>query len=138
MRLTCSYGRAALTRVLLDTHAWAWSLSDDPRLSMPSLDLIASADAVFVSPISFFEIAQKVRLGKWPEMDAFLEELPSLLRQQGGLSAALEPAICIAAGVLSWSRRDPFDRLLAATAKHYSLPLIFADTVFDEVVTRIW
>lgn len=128
----------ALTRVLLDTHAWAWSLSGDPRLSAPALAAIGSADAVFVSPISFFEIAQKVRLGKWPEMEAFVEELPSLLQRQGGLSAALEPAICVAAGVLAWPHRDPFDRLLAATARHYALPLVSADTIFDGVAARIW
>ena len=84
MKLTCSCGTAALTRVLLDTHTWVWSLSGDPRLSTPALDLITSADAVFVSPISFFEIAQKVRLGKWPEMDAFLEELSCSFGSKGG------------------------------------------------------
>ncbi len=50
--------------VLLDTHAWAWSLA---------------ADTVMVSPISFFEIAQKVRLGQWPQMAPFVDELPARL-----------------------------------------------------------
>ena len=31
-----------------------------------------AADSVLVSPITFFEIAQKVRLGKWPEMEPFV------------------------------------------------------------------
>ncbi len=34
--------------------------------------------------------------------------------------------------------RDPFDRLLAATAMHYNLPLVSADTVFDGIVRRLW
>ena len=93
---------------------------------------------MFVSPISFFEIAQKVRLGKWPEMNSFVADLPALLERQGGLSADLEPAICIAAGVMDWSHRDPFDRLLAATARHYALPLVSADAIFDGVAPRIW
>jgi PIN domain nuclease of toxin-antitoxin system len=123
---------------LLDTHAWAWSLSADARLSDAALKAIAAADIVFVSPISFFEIAQKVRLGKWPEMDAFMGELPGLLERQGGQTADLAPAICTAAGLMDWSHRDPFDRLLAATANHYALPLVSADPVFDGVAPRIW
>ena len=53
-----------MTAVLLDTHAWAWSLAGDDRLSKPALAAIEAADTVLVSPITFFEIAQKVRLGK--------------------------------------------------------------------------
>ena len=73
-----------MTAVLLDTHTWAWSLTDDPRLS----DLL--------------------------------------------------PAICLTGGTMDWHHRDPFDRLLAATALHYAYPLISADTVFDGIVERIW
>lgn len=93
---------------------------------------------MFVSPITFFEIAHKVRLGKWPEMNVFVAELPALLERQGGLPATLEPTICVAAGMMDWSHRDPFDRLLAATARHYALPLVSADVVFDGVAPRIW
>ena len=127
-----------MTKVLLDTHAWAWSLAGDARLSEPALAAIAAADTVLVSPISFFEIAQKVRLGKWPEMAPFVSRLPALLAEQGGSAAGLDPAIGIAAGMMAWSHRDPFDRLLAATAMHYNLPLVSADSAFDGIVTRLW
>jgi PIN domain nuclease of toxin-antitoxin system len=124
--------------VLLDTHSWAWSLGGDRRLSVAALEAIEGAQNVFVSPITFFEIAQKVRLGKWPEMEPFVARLPALLAEQGGSVAALEPAICVAAGLMSWVHRDPFDRLLAATATHHSLPIVSADSIFDGVVTRLW
>jgi PIN domain nuclease of toxin-antitoxin system len=127
-----------LKSVLLDTHAWAWSLTGDSRLSRNATAAIEDARTVFLSPISFFEISQKVRLGKWPEMEPFLERLPALLDQQGGSIAALDPAICVAAGIMPWAHRDPFDRLLAATAGHYNLPIVSADIVFDGLVTRIW
>lgn len=127
-----------MTAILLDTHAWAWSLAEDQRLSRPALLAIEAAETVLVSPISFFEIAQKVRVGKWPKMESWLSQLPALLAEQGGSVAALNPAICVAAGTMSWAHRDPFDRLLAATAMHYNLPLVSVDTVFDGVVTRLW
>jgi PIN domain nuclease of toxin-antitoxin system len=127
-----------LSAVLLDTHAWAWSLTGDPPLSSGARAAIAGAGAVEVSPVSFFEIAQKVRLGKWPEMAAYVDRLVALLTQQGGRVAALEPAICLFGGVMDWQHRDPFDRLLAATALHYDQPLISADAIFDGIVPRIW
>ena len=127
-----------MTAILLDTHAWAWSLAGDVRLSARALAAIDAANTVLVSPISFFEIAQKVRLGKWPEMVPFLDRLPGLLDAQGGVVANFGAAICLMAGIMDWSHRDPFDRLLAATSRYDALPLVSADTVFDGVVTRIW
>jgi PIN domain nuclease of toxin-antitoxin system len=127
-----------VTTLLLDTHAWAWSLAGSDRLSKPALAAIGDADAVLVSPISFFEIAQKVRRGEWQEMEPFVDRLPVLLAQQGGAVADFDPAICIAAGTMDWAHRDPFDRLLAATARLRNLPLVSADSVFDGIVPRVW
>lgn len=127
-----------MTSVLLDTHAWAWSLAGDERLSPRALAAIQEADAVFVSPITFFEIAQKVRLGKWPEMVAFINRLPGLLQSQGGVVAAFGPQTCLDAGMMDWAHRDPFDRLLAATARLGNHPIVSADAAFDSIVARVW
>ena len=131
-------GRRFLKAILLDTHAWAWSLMGDDRLSEKALAVMTQADAILVSPISFFEIGQKARLGKWPEMVPFIDQLPSLLDEQGGRVANLDPQIFLAAGTMPWAHRDPFDRMLAATAAHYDVPLVSADLVFDALITRIW
>ena len=127
-----------MNAVLLDTHVWVWSLTDDDRLSQQAVAALTSATNVLVSPISFFEIGQKVRLGKWPEMETWIDRLPELLEQQGGMIAALDPRICLQASTMPWGHRDPFDRILAASAAYYRLPIISADQVFDGVVTRIW
>lgn len=127
-----------MTALLLDTHAWTWSLSTDNRLTPSARAAIAGAELVLVSPISFFEIAQKVRLGKWPEMAPFVERLGAILLEQGGLAAIFSPDICLRAGVMDWDHRDPFDRLILATAQVLNVPLVSADAVFDGRVTRIW
>jgi PIN domain nuclease of toxin-antitoxin system len=44
----------------------------------------------------------------------------------------------VAAGVMAWDHRDPFDRLLAATAQRLGCPIISADAAFDGVVQRVW
>ncbi|SDN47754.1 PIN domain nuclease, a component of toxin-antitoxin system (PIN domain) [Ensifer sp. YR511] len=110
------------------------------RLSTKATALITEADSVFVSPISFFEIGQKVRIGKWPEMEPFINELPSLLAEQGGRVAALVPEVCLKGATLAWEHRDPFDRLLAATTLALGIPLISADEIFDTLpeISRLW
>lgn len=124
--------------VLLDTHVWAWSLTENQRLSAKARATIAQAQTVSLSPISFFEIGQKVRLGKWPAMEPFVSRLIGILEEQGGSVVELTPAICLQAATMDWPHRDPFDRLLAASAVHRGLPLISADSVFDGIVTRVW
>ena len=42
------------------------------------------------------------------------------------------------AGLQSWEHRDPFDRLIAATALRMNVPLLSADAVFDGVDMRLW
>ncbi len=130
--------------VLLDTHTWAWTLTDDQRLSQVARRAVATATTVNVSPISFYEIGQKVRLGKWPEMTQFLPNLPDVLARQGGHAAALTLEIALSAATLEWAHRDPFDRMIAATCAASGFTLVSADTIFDEAATgapairRIW
>ena len=90
-----------------------------------------------MSAISFFEIAQKVRLGKWPEMTPYVDRLSDLLERQRGIATALEAADSLMAGTMEWPHRDPFDRLLAASALRRGVAIVSADPVFDAVVARL-
>jgi PIN domain nuclease of toxin-antitoxin system len=131
-------GGARLTTLLLDTHVWAWSLTNDRRISDRARKEMVEAPTILVSAISFFEIAQKVRLGKWPEMARHVDRLPTLLARQRGVPASLEAEDCLMAGEMEWPHRDPFDRFLAASALRRRVPIVSADPVFDAVVARIW
>jgi PIN domain nuclease of toxin-antitoxin system len=131
-------GGTRLTTLLLDTHVWAWSLTNDRRISDRARREMVEAQTILVSAISFFEIAQKVRLGKWPGMAAYVDRLPALLVSQRGVAASLEAEDCLMAGTMEWPHRDPFDRFLAASALRRRLPIVSADPVFDAVLTRVW
>lgn len=131
--------------VLLDTHTWAWTLSNNrEKLSAEAVAAISEAEAVFVSPISVFEIGQKAKAGKWPEMLPFVDRLPALVHEQQALFASLTPEICLSATGLSWEHRDPFDRMLAATAIENRLTYVSVDTAFDALagvegwIGRLW
>ncbi len=127
-----------MAAVLLDTHAFVWGQFASHRLTTRARSAIAGADAVWVSAISFFEIAQKVRLGKWPEIAALVDSLPELHETLGGRLAPLDAEICLNAGSLHWAHRDPFDRLIAATALLRHMALVSADAAFDDLLKRAW
>lgn len=125
---------------LLDTHIWAWTLTLDPVLSPKARAAIDGAPALFLSPASFYEIGQKARLGKWPLMKPFVGSLPDYASAAGLTVAPLTAEVAVLAGSLDWPHRDPFDRLLAATALVNGWALISADTAFDSLtgLRRIW
>ena len=133
-----------MAAVLLDTHTWAWTLVDSGRLSATARHALETAEVVYVSPVSLFEIGQKVQVGKWPQMAPVVDELPDQLARQGVLSAPLDARICLRAGTMTWDHRDPFDRLLAATSLETDVPLVSADAAFDVLAAsgalraRVW
>ncbi len=135
-------GREDVKAVLLDTHAWAWSIKLDPRFSRTAVTAIADAEIVYVSAISVYEIGQKVTFGKWPDMGDALADLPSLLRGRSGMEVPLTADVALAASRLAWDHRDPFDRFIASTAIHMGVPLVSADAAFDQLsasgLRRIW
>jgi len=130
--------------VLLDTHTWVWSLLDLPDLDPFARVTIESARTVYVAPCTFHEITQKHRSGKWPEVGAIVNRLPSLLRAQGGVVAAYTAEMAMLSGGMAWSHRDPFDRMIAATAIELACPLVSKDPAFDGLIgvpgwkNRLW
>ena len=109
--------------VLLDTHTFIWSLFLSSELSATARGMIEAADAAYVAPISFYEITQKHRLGKWPELDPVIGKLLPLWRAQGTEIAPCTAEIAFLAGAMQWRHRDPFDRMIAATAIALACPV---------------
>ncbi len=54
--------------------------------------------------------------------------------------APVTPAIAARASLMDWSHRDPFDRLIAATAIETGAPLVSVDQFFDSCagLARLW
>lgn len=128
-----------MSGVLLDTNAFAMMLTDDPRLTDPARAAILTAPRVALSVISLYEIGQKVRLGKWPEMEPFAAGLADQARQDGVDLLPLSPAVALEASLMDWPHRDPFDRMIACVARAEGLVLVSSDAVFDGIgVARTW
>lgn len=112
-------------RLLLDTQALIWTLSQPAKLPASVRSTLEdSANAVFASAASAWEIAIKRALGKldFPSQvlsdalaAAAISELPVAMRHTLSL------------GSLPPHHRDPFDRMLIAQAKTEGLTLVSND-----------
>lgn len=111
-------------RVLLDTHILLWTLSDDPKLSTKARKLIENAAEVYVSAATFWEMAIKVGLGK---LDVDLDEVREYCLASGFVELPVTSEHAIAVKDLEHHHRDPFDRLIVATAMSEPMKLLTAD-----------
>jgi PIN domain nuclease of toxin-antitoxin system len=124
--------------LLLDTHALLWWLVEPEKLSTLAYSAINDpAASIFVSAASGWEIATKGRLGRLPAAEQLLQDLPSLLQQQGFLPLAVQLHHGVHAGGYRQIHRDPFDRLLAAQAELEGLPLVSLDPALAAFPCRL-
>jgi PIN domain nuclease of toxin-antitoxin system len=125
--------------LLLDTHALLWWLVEPEKLSPLAEAAISDpAATIFVSAASGWELATKVRLGKLPGADGLLQDLPSLLQQQGFQPLAVQLHHGVRAGGYRQAHRDPFDRLLAAQAELEGLQLVSLDPALATFPCRLF
>ena len=127
--------------LLVDTHVLIWGMAQPDRLSTAAADALADPDvAVLVSAASAWELATKVRIGKLPGGESLVLDYAHNLERWLARELPVSSADALLAGTLSWTHRDPFDRMLAAQALRRGCALVSSDRVFDQVggVHRIW
>ncbi|WP_201190680.1 PIN domain-containing protein [Pseudomonas fluorescens] len=113
-------------RVLLDTHVLLWALADDPKLSGKARTLIDNAAEIYVSTATFWEMAIKVGLGK---LNVDLEEIRQYCIESGFIELPVSAEHAIAVKDLEPHHRDPFDRIIVATAMSEPMKLMTADPI---------
>lgn len=127
-------------RLLLDTHILLWMLEADPKLSDKAKELIRStANEVFVSVVSLLEIAIKIKIGKLET-----QRTPTEIAQEISRVLAIQLIPILPHHLDTYQsiplyddHRDPFDRLLIATALTENLTLISDDSKFERYTTLI-
>ena len=109
--------------LLLDTQVILWWQRDDRRLRRAAREAIATADVVWVSAVSAWEVAIKTTLGKLRLGEPFqvlltaddFTELPMTLAHAGWLET------------LPRHHNDPFDRMLIAQALSQRATIVSSD-----------
>lgn len=118
---------------LLDTHSFLWSVFEPERLSKPvHAELANRSSTVYVSSVSFWEIALKVGIGKLVLTNCLPEELPGIADGLGYLPLPMEADEAASFYRLPrYAHKDPFDRMLIWQAVERELILISKDSAFD-------
>lgn len=115
-------------KLLLDTHVLFWLDTDPDRLPPKALGLIRdSANPVYVSVITAWELATKHRLGRLDNAERLLGEYHLSLAQYGFTDLPFSSPHALAERHLTGTHGDPFDRALVAQAVVEKLGLVSAD-----------
>lgn len=127
-------------RLLLDTHALLWWLTDDAQLSATARQWLGDeGNQVLVSAVSAWEIATKQRLGKLQGIAPVADWYSDLVAADGFLHLPVTHAHTLRAGAYAVAHRDPFDRMLAAQAELESLPLLTCDAALAAFACKtVW
>jgi PIN domain nuclease of toxin-antitoxin system len=134
----------SMNRYLLDTHCLLWFQENNKDIPNRVMDVLKSTEnEVFFSQISLFEIAIKQKIGKLPDFKVSISEIyEQAFSDLFTFLPILNQHLFQYQNIpLIESHRDPFDRLLIATAKEENLTIITADEKFSnykELIEIYW
>ena len=126
-------------RYLIDSHTFLWFGTEDPLLPDRIREIISDPDNdIKISIASFWEIGIKYSVGKLPLKANVL----GLEQQARDLDITIVPITMSAIHqitLMPQHHRDPFDRIIIATALTTGEAILSADAVFDVYgVARVW
>jgi len=118
-----------MTQLLLDTNVLLWLSQDNPRISDIKPLLLAEEIRVFISSVSWWEIAIKIRIGK---LQVDLQKLLSMTKKYGYLELPMTSAYLQAYLELPLVHKDPFDHMILAQAMTCPMRLVTGDATLAE------
>ena len=124
---------------LLDTHAVIWLADSPSKIPQKIKDIILMPNnEIYISSISLWEIAIKMSIGKL-SMDISLNELFNAVENSGFNILHISKEHLLTLSGLPILHKDPFDRLLIATALAEGLTIITIDENIQKYeVLWIW
>jgi len=126
-------------KYLLDTHAIIWFFESSPNFPIKTKEIIvARENSTHVSTVSLWEIAIKVNLGKLKLRSTF-GELLGKVKNSAIEVMQIEDEYLKKLSALPSIHKDPFDRLMIATALVENLTIVTADSDIQKYdVPWIW
>ena len=121
-------------RYLLDTHSLIWFQENNPKIPGQIMAIIQNPDnLILFSQISLFEISIKQKIGKLPIFSATVQEVYQQAINDGFTLMNIQNQHIFHYNkvTLMENHRDPFDRLLMATAMAENAVILSADEKFN-------
>jgi PIN domain nuclease of toxin-antitoxin system len=129
---------------LLDTHTLIWFQENNPKIPEPIMRSIQQPNnIIFFSQISLFEISIKQQIGKLPAFYASVEDVYNQAINDGFTFLSIQNNHIFNYNKVPFKEdhRDPFDRLLIATAIEENAAIITADekmNLYADLIKVIW
>jgi len=124
---------------LLDTHTFIWMAEGSSRLpDRVRGALVDPRNEIGITVVSLWEMAIKASIGKL-HVPAGLQSLEVRAKAErvSVIPIAMEAIYHVAS--MPFHHKDPFDRIIAATALTTGSVLVSADSIFDAYgVSRLW
>lgn len=115
--------------ILLDTNAFLWAAVNSDRLQPVGEMLLDSGNTVFVSVVSWWEIAIKRRIGK---LDVSLPELVESAHGNDFRDLPLLRRHAEALADIPIHHKDPFDHMILAQAMAENMLVVTGDRIFEQ------
>jgi len=116
-------------KILLDTHTILWLVNGYEKLSSSAKELLLNDEhELFISVVSLWEMAIKVSLGKLSELDGGVGVVISKLESMPIEVLPITTDCIKTTESLPFIHRDPFDRMLVATAVSSGMTILTADS----------
>jgi len=119
---------------LLDTHTLIWAIKERKKLSQAVIEILENADnTIFVSAITFWEIALKFSNGKLELQNIVPDQFTETALQMGFQLISLSPEESASYHKLTLTtHKDPFDRMLIWQAIQRDLIFITKDERLEQ------
>jgi len=114
---------------LLDTNVVLWLAGGDPRADSVKPILLADENKVFISVVSWWEIAIKIRNGK---LNLDIKELYAHAKKHNFTELPLTGDCLKAYMELPSIHKDPFDHILLAQALTFPMRFITSDSLLAD------
>ncbi|MGY8654343.1 MAG: type II toxin-antitoxin system VapC family toxin [Verrucomicrobiia bacterium] len=131
--------------MILDTHVLLWWLTDEEQLSPRAREFmdacVAGQDRCVLCGVSLWELELKRRGGKLLLADSVRSWIPRLQQLEFMELTGVSFELWMDTAELNWAHRDPADRLIAATALQWGVPVLTRDRRFhaeDSPVDAVW
>ncbi len=130
-----------MSSLLLDTCVFIWVVEESSNLPLKVKSKIENTENIFVSIVSFWEIAMKSRKQKIL-FSCELDEIEDRFQKTDFelLPISIEDTIRFYnLPLYRQDHKDPFDRILISQALNRSLPLVTSDSKFNDYpIEKIW
>ena len=126
-------------RYLLDTHTFLWYFADSNSLSETAANIMEDEYLQkYVSMASLWEFSIKLSMGKL-QFEGGLSQLLNIMTQNGFVIWPITQSHLMGIINLPFIHRDPFDRLIVATAKMDGMTIVTVDeNIYKYGVSCVW